>query len=102
MHIIARLLVEQAARAHPDAGGWLRAWRVVASRARWGNLAEVRKAYGTADQVDCCLVFNVRGNRYRLVVRVTYANAWQRGALLVKHFLTHAEYDKDLWRKGCK
>ena len=102
MHIIARPLVKQAARAYPDARGWLHAWWVVASRARWENLAEVRKAYGTTDQVDCCLVFNVRGNRYRLVVRVTYANAWQRGTLLVKHVLTHAEYDKDLWRKDCK
>jgi len=36
------------------------------------------------------------------VVRVSYANPWQRGTLLVKHFLTHAEYDKDLWRKDCR
>jgi mRNA interferase HigB len=102
MHVIARSLVEEAARAHPDAAGWLRSWWVVANRARWEDLVGVRKAYAVADQVDCCLVFDARGNRYRLICRVTYANEWQRGTLLVKHFLTHAEYDRNFWRKYCK
>jgi mRNA interferase HigB len=102
MHIIARPLVHRAARTHADAAEWLWAWWAVASRARWENLEHVRRAYPSADQVDCCLVFDARGNRYRLVCRVTYANRWQRGTLLVKRFLTHAEYDRNLWRKDCK
>jgi mRNA interferase HigB len=101
MHVIARPLLDHAARTHADAAGWLRAWWGVACRARWETLLDVHKAYPTADQVDCCLVFDARGNRYRLICRVTYANDWQRGTLLVKHFLTHAEYDRDLWRKDC-
>ena len=101
MHVIARMVIDRAARTHPDAAIWLRAWWVVANRARWESLADVRKAYATADQVDCCLVFGAPGNRYRLVCRITYANEWQRGTVLVKHFLTHAEYDRNLWRKDC-
>jgi mRNA interferase HigB len=58
--------------------------------------------------VGQCLVFDVRGNNYRLIATV----AWARkvvgsgppktinGTLYIKHFLTHAEYDKDDW-KGC-
>ena len=102
MHVIARSLIEQAARTHPDAASWLRSWWIVANRARWESLADVRKAYAAADQVDCCLLFDARGNRYRLVCRVSYANEWQRGTVLVKHFLTHTEYDRNLWRKDCK
>ena len=93
MHIIARPAIYEAIRRHRDAANWLNHWWKVASAARWESLADVRVAYTATDQVDCCLVFNVRGNRYRLICRVTYANEWQRGTLLVKHFLTHAEYD---------
>jgi mRNA interferase HigB len=102
MHVIARPLLEAAARRHPDAAVWLRAWWVVANRSRWETLQAVRSAYPSADQIDCCLVFDVRGNRYRLICRVTYANRWQRGTLLVKHLLTHAEYDRRSWRKDCE
>src|SRR5258706_4579512 len=102
MHVIARPVIRQAAEAHPAAEAWLGAWWIVATRARWETLADVRRAYAAADQVDCCLVFDARGNRYRLVCRISYANQWQRGTLLVKHFLTHAEYDRNLWRRDCK
>lgn len=52
-------------------------------------------------QVGSCLVFNVCGNNYRLICGVTYANAWARGTLYVKHFLTHADYDKGKWKADC-
>jgi mRNA-degrading endonuclease HigB of HigAB toxin-antitoxin module len=52
-------------------------------------------------QVDCCLVFNIRGNHYRLICRVSYANPWTSGTFYLKHFLTHAEYDEDRWKKDC-
>ena len=102
MHVIARPRLEQARRDHPDASSWLNAWWVVATHAEWHSLEEVRSSYASADQVECCLVFDVRGNRYRLICRVSYANRWQRGTLLIKHFLTHTEYDKDKWKKDCQ
>jgi mRNA interferase HigB len=67
-----------------------------------GQLLAVRSVYPAADQVECCLVFDVKGNKHRLIWRVTYANQWQRGTLLVKHFLTHADYDKNDWKEDCK
>ena len=102
MHIIARPALEKAIGKHTDASAWLRNWWRVVNTERWGSLADVRAAYPATDQVECCLVFNVRGNKYRLICRVTYANEWQRGTLLVKRFLTHAEYDKDVWKEDCK
>ena len=102
MHIIARPAINEAMDRHADAAAWLKRWWKVAGTQRWQNLQAVRSVYSATDQVDCCLVFNVRGNRYRLICRVTYANQWQQGSLLVKHFLTHAEYDRDAWKEDCK
>lgn len=102
MHIIARPRISQAIHDFPDAEKWLEAWWYIASAARWEQLANVRQDYPATDQVDCCLIFNVGGNKYRLIVKVSYANAWSRGTLFVKHFLTHAEYDKDGWKKDCQ
>ena len=101
MHIIARPAIEEAIGRHADAATWLRNWWRVASAERWGSLADVRATYPATDQVECCLVFDSRGNTYRLICRVTYANEWQRGTLLVKRFLTHAEYDRGNWKGDC-
>ncbi len=102
MHIIARRAIIDAGQRHPDAQNWLMRWWTDAAHARWESLEDVRHNYPSADQVNNCLILNVRGNRYHLICRVTYANEWQRGTLLVKHFLTHAEYDKNQWKKDCR
>ncbi len=101
MHIIARPSINAAAQRHPGARPWLATWWSVASNSRWTRLADVRLAYHDADEVGQCLVFNVCKNNFRLVCRVTYANRWTDGTLLVKHFLTHSEYDKNKWCKNC-
>jgi mRNA interferase HigB len=93
MHVIARPILTAFGKRHADAKPWLDNWWRVASKAEWSSLADVRKNYSNADQVDHCLVFD-KGNSYRLIIRVSYLNVHSRGTLLVKHFLTHAEYDK--------
>ena len=101
MNVIARPAVDVAVARHADAETWLEAWWITAKAARWESLTDVRLDYPAADQVGRCLVFNARGNKYRLIVRVVYANSWQNGTLFVKQFLTHAQYDKEYWKEGC-
>jgi mRNA interferase HigB len=101
MHIIARPAIEKAKQRYPKAVAWLDAWWHVASRARWARLDDVRKDYRDADEVGRCLIFNACGNDCRLICRMTYVNPWSQGTLLVKHFLTHADYDKNRWCKDC-
>jgi mRNA interferase HigB len=101
MHVISRPAITQAIERHPDARTRLEQWWRLASRMRWENLHDVRQVYPSADQVGGCLVFNARGNRYRLIVGVKYADDFQRGTLWVKHFLTHAEYDEEEWKRDC-
>ena len=101
MNVISRPAVDLAIQRHPDAESWLNAWWKVARREQWVSLRHVRETYPHSDQVGSCLVFDVRGNTYRFVVGVRYATRGRGGTLFVKHFLTHAEYDTNDWKKDC-
>jgi mRNA interferase HigB len=101
MHVISRAAIKAAAARHATAAAWLDQWWRHATSVRWESLLDVRTVYASADQVGRCLVFNACGNRFRLVVGVKYADEVQRGTLWVKHFLTHAEYDKGDWKGDC-
>lgn len=90
----------QAAREQPKAAGYLEAWRKVVRAAAWRSLAEVRRAYPSADAVKVrsgrqVLVFNACGNDYRLVVAVHF----NRQIVYTLRWMTHAEYSKDRWKE---
>jgi mRNA interferase HigB len=70
-------------------------WYKVARNASWGSLVEVRKVYPHADFVAPYTAFNLKGNAYRLIVKIEYR--WQM--IFVKHLLTHLEYNKGDWMK---
>ncbi len=84
-------------RAHPEAKNALLRWAAVTKMAQWRNLAETRRTFRTADQVCECTVFDLLGNNYRLITRIHYADQ----TVTLYHFLTHAEYDRDRWKKDC-
>jgi mRNA interferase HigB len=100
MNVISRPTLRGFGLRHADAKEWLAAWLHVAERAAWTTLDDVRTVYPSADQVGSCLVFN-KGNDYRLIVRVSYSHERTRGTIFLKHFLTHAEYDKNRWKDCC-
>ena len=67
------------------------AWLDIVSRAKWRNPEEVKASYPKASILKARrLVFNIKGNDYRLVARLQY----QAGILAVRFFGTHAEYDR--------
>lgn len=94
MHVISRKILQEFCRSHPDACEALYNWYKVASKAQWQNLVEVQAIYRTAEAVGNFTVFNIKGNRYRLIVDMVYPK--QR--IYIKYILTHAEYDKDRWK----
>src|SRR5438046_8075598 len=57
---------------HPDAKASLESWYAVVRRANWKTPAEMKQVYGKADLVGRRTVFNIAGNKYRLVARVNY------------------------------
>lgn len=102
MNVLARPALDEAIRRHPQAEAWLNAWWKTAKHEQWRDLRHVRDTYPRTDQVGSCLVFNVLGNQFRLIVGIRYATANRGGTIFVKHLLTHAEYDKHMWRKDCQ
>ena len=70
MNVISRRTIVDAGMRHPDAESALAAWYKVARQDRWESLHDVQAVLPFTDQVDCCLVFNVCGNKYRLICRV--------------------------------
>jgi mRNA interferase HigB len=92
--ISKRGLFERAAK-FPDAASALQVWFDVATESTWRNLNDVRRAFPATDMVGDLAIFNIRGNRYRLIVRIVFR--YQR--IYVKEFLTHADYSREKWKK---
>ena len=81
--------------SHASAEVPLRAWYQVTTRATWRSLEDLRQTYPSADLVERFTVFNIGGNDFRLIARVEY----QRQEIYIRHVLTHAEYDKEDWKR---
>lgn len=99
MRIIKRATLALYWQRNPQAQSGLLYWHKLARKARWTCLQDVRATFPHADVVPVAsgrtvVVFNIAGNKYRLVAAIHY-NRQMAFTLLV---LTHAEYDKDAWK----
>jgi mRNA interferase HigB len=94
MHLIAISKLRQATAQYPDIADQIEDWHQVVKSASWANLTEVRETYRSADAVGNFMVFNIKGNHYRLIVSINYA----KQTVFFKYFLTHAQYDKEDWK----
>ena len=94
MRIIKRGALELFWQLHPNAKASLESWYAVTRKATWKTPAEMKQVYPAADLVGRRTVFNIAGNKYRLIARVNY----QTQRVFVLYLLTHAEYDKGAWK----
>lgn len=95
MLLVGRDLLDELTENHADARAWIENWIADVERARWRRPQEVKGSYSSASFLpDRVVIFNVKGNRYRLQVQVAY-NA---GVVTVKWAGTHAEYTKRMNR----
>lgn len=91
MRIIARRTLREFWDLHPDAEQPLKAWFAEASAASWETPQAIKDQYRHASFVaDNRVIFNIGGNKYRLVVHVNY----DFGIMYIKFVGTHGEYDK--------
>ena len=97
MHIITKKRLKEFWEKHLDAEAPLRAWYKVANRASWQNLAQTRRDFPHADLVGECTVFNIGGNKYRLIAVIRY----QAQRVYIIRVLTHKEYDGGKWKDDC-
>ena len=98
MNVISYQAIKQFIRKHSDGKSSINSWYRIASKVEWKNLAEVKQSYPHADLYGNCTIFNIGGNKYRLIAKIDY----RAQVIRIRNILTHAEYDKDKWKAGCK
>jgi mRNA interferase HigB len=85
----------QFGKKHATARSPLGNWIQVVEAVEWMNPAHMKMTFRTADVVGSQTIFNIGGNKYRLIALVNY----RLGIVLVQHVLTHAEYDREDWKQ---
>lgn len=78
----------------------LKVWFKLARQHEFSSFADLKAVFGSADQVDNFTIFDIGGNKYRIVARVLY----QLRTIFIRNVFTHAEYDtwtpdNDSWSK---
>lgn|SRR3989338_371209 len=95
MRILGRDTVQAFMERYPDSESSLKSWVQAIEANSFKHLNELKQTFGSADYVRPYIVFNISGNKYRLIALVNY----QIGAVFVEQILTHREYDRGKWRK---
>jgi mRNA interferase HigB len=95
MHVISLKRLREFFSTHRNAESSLMAWYKTAKKANWQNLAELKAVYPSADLVGRYMVFNIGGNKYRLIARIVYRSQ----TLFVVAVMTHEEYDLGKWKE---
>lgn len=95
MHVITRKRLNEFAARHPDSYSALEHWYREMKRRNFTSLVDLRSVFPSADQVGKLTVFNIGGNKIRLVAAMHY-NRWR---VYIRAVLTHAEYDAGTWKE---
>lgn len=95
MYVISRKKLREFEVRFPEAGASLTAWRQIAEKSQWNSLVDAKREWGpSTDYVNGLTVFNISGNKYRLIAFVDY----QAQVVLIRAVLTHRQYDTGDWK----
>lgn len=98
MHIITKKCLRDFWKKHPESESLLRTWYKITKKADWKNLVDIRKDFPHADLAGVCTIFNIGGNKYRLITKIYYPNK----KVLIRFVMTHAEYNKKTYKNDCE
>ena len=91
MQLLGLIKLDDYRREHADVRGALDAWQLEVERSHWSGPQDVKNRYPSASILsDNKVIFNIKGNKYRLVVKAKY----EKGIVLIEWVGTHAEYNK--------
>jgi mRNA interferase HigB len=91
VRVIAKKILQEFWAKHNDCEDQLKSWYKEAEEANWQIPNDIKKEYPTASFLaDNRVVFNIKGNHYRLIVKINYAFS----IVFIRFVGTHAEYDK--------
>ena len=95
MHVITRKRLNEFAEKYPDTENALADWFRLMKQNNFPNFAEMKMIFSSADKVGKLTVFNVGGNKVRLIAAIHY----NRRKVYIRAVLTHKEYDAEKWKK---
>jgi len=95
MRVISKTKIIEFAVEHPDSETSLISWYKSVLNTDFNNFAELRKMFPSADLVGKLTVFNISGNKYRLITAIHYNTS----IVYIRAVLTHVVYDKNKWRE---
>jgi mRNA interferase HigB len=95
MHVISFKRIREFFSSHRDSESSLTAWYKTTKRTSWQSLSELKSIYPSADLVGRYVVFNIGGNKYRLITRIVYRSQ----TIFVVAIMTHEEYDLGKWKE---
>ena len=95
MHVITRKRLNDFVEKHPDALNALAHWYRLMKRGHFRSFIHLRETFPSADLVGKLTVFNIAGNKARLIAALHY----NRGKVYIHAVLTHAEYDTGAWKE---
>ncbi len=95
MYVISRKTLRDFWEQYPDSESPLSRWFKIVEQTTFTSFDELRLTFPSADKVGDLVVFNIGGNKYRLIASIHF----NRGKVYVRHVLTHREYDKGAWKK---
>ena len=93
MHVISRKALRVFWTRHPDSEKPLSRWFKIMQQTQFGSFTALRRTFPSADKVGEFVVFNIAGNKYRLIVSIHF----NRGKVYIRHVLTHQAYDRGGW-----
>jgi mRNA interferase HigB len=95
MHIISRKVLRQFWEQYPDSQSALVRWFKILQKTDYHDFSELRATFPSADKVGKWIVFNLGGNKYRLITVIHF----NRGKVYIRNILTHQEYDTGKWKQ---
>jgi mRNA interferase HigB len=95
MDVISRKALRQFWERHPDSKSPLNRWSKILQKNDFIGFNELRRTFPSADRVGDLIVFNIGGNKYRLIASFHF----NRNKVFIRHVLTHQEYDKGSWKE---
>ena len=95
MRVISRKTLREFWEQHPDSESPLSRWFKLIENTDFTSFEDLRTTFPAADKVGDLIVFNIAGNKYRLIVAIHF----NRGRVYVRHVLTHQEYNRGAWKQ---
>ena len=95
MHVISSSAIRLAANNYPNSANALAVWLKLCKNNKFKDFTEVKQIFGSVDKVGKFYVFNVGGNKLRVITAIHF----NRGKVYVRGILNHQQYDQEHWKK---